>query len=162
MATRVTGRTADEQQSLRLWLHLIKCSKAVESMVGGQLRRAHGQSLTRFDVLSQLDRFDDKRATVGDLARHMLVSSGNITALLDRMEDEGLVERRASPNDRRSQQVVMTRKGGKLFEAMVRDHARWVNKALSDISGRDKERLIDLLVAVRHAVETSGEKHEGE
>jgi len=83
-----------------------------------------------------------------------MVSSGNITALLDRMAEEGLVERRASPNDRRSQQVHMTRKGLKLFESMVRDHARWVDGALHDLPRRDKERLIELLVAVRRAVET--------
>lgn len=72
-----------------------------------------------------------------------------------------MVERRASPNDRRSQQVLMTRKGAKLFDSMVRDHARWVDRALGDISVRDKERLIGLLVAVRRAVETSGDEHEG-
>ena len=151
---RAATRTADEQLSLRLWLHLIKCSKAVEAMVGSQLRRTHGQSLTRFDVLSQLNRFAEKWTTVGELARLMMVSSGNITALLDRMAEEGLVERRASPNDRRSQQVHMTRKGLKLFESMVRDHARWVDGALHDLPRRDKERLIELLVAVRRAVET--------
>jgi DNA-binding MarR family transcriptional regulator len=160
--SRSDGRSEDEQLSLRLWLHLIKCSKALEAMVGGGLRRAHGQSLTRFDVLSQLDRFADKWTTVGALARRMLVSSGNITALLDRMAEEGLVERRASPDDRRSQQVHMTRAGQKLFDAMVLDHARWVDGALSDIPRRDKERLVDLLVAVRRAVETSGERHEGD
>lgn len=131
-------------------------------MVGGRMRRTHGQSLTRFDVLSQLDRLEDKRAPVGELARRMLVSSGNITALLDRMEEEGLVERRASPNDRRSQQVLVTRRGAKLFDSMVRDHARWVNRALGDISSREKERLIDLLIAVRRAVETSGAEDKGD
>jgi DNA-binding MarR family transcriptional regulator len=157
-----SGRSAEEQRSLRLWLHLIKCSKSVEAMVGGRMRRTHGQSLTRFDVLSQLDRLEDKRAPVGELARRMMVSSGNITALLDRMEEEGLVERRASPNDRRSQQVLMTRRGAKLFESMVRDHARWVNHALGDISSREKERLIDLLIAVRRAVETSSAEDKGD
>jgi DNA-binding MarR family transcriptional regulator len=150
---RTRGRTADEQLSLRLWLHLIKCSRAVESMIGSNLRRAHGQSLTRFDVLSQLDRCAEKWATVGELARLMMVSSGNITALLDRMAEEGLIERRASPDDRRSQRVHATRQGQRLFEAMVRDHARWVEGALRDLPRRDKERLIELLVAVRRAVE---------
>jgi DNA-binding MarR family transcriptional regulator len=155
------GRTADEQLSLRLWLHLMKSSKAVEAMVGGRMRRAHGQSLTRFDVLSQLDRFEGKWTTVGALARRMLVSSGNITALLDRMADEGLVERRASPSDRRSQQVHMTRAGQNLFDAMVRDHAQWVDESLAGIPREEKERLIGLLVAVRRAVETSAKRHEG-
>jgi DNA-binding MarR family transcriptional regulator len=150
---RAPARTAGEQLSLRLWLHLIKCSRAVEAMIGSNLRRTHGQSLTRFDVLSQLDRLDEKWTTVGELARMMMVSSGNITALLDRMAEEGLVERRASPSDRRSQQVHMTRKGQKLFDSMVRDHARWVDGALHDLPRRDKERLIELLVAVRRAVE---------
>jgi DNA-binding MarR family transcriptional regulator len=104
-------------------------------------------------VLSQLYRFEDRWLAVGELAGLLMASGGNITALLDRMAAEDLVERRASPSDRRSFQVRMTAAGRALFLAMNRDHARWIDAALGDLPEAEKERLIDLLVRVRHAVE---------
>jgi DNA-binding MarR family transcriptional regulator len=147
------GADMDERQSVRVWLHLMKCAHAVETLVAGRLRRSYGQSFSRFDVLSQLFRFEDRWLAVGELAGLLMASGGNITALLDRMAAEDLVERRASPSDRRSFQVRMTAAGRALFLAMNRDHARWIDAALGDLPEAEKERLIDLLVRVRHAAE---------
>ena len=143
----------DERLSLRVWLHLMKAAHAVETLVAGRLRRAHNQSFSRFDVLSQLYRFENRWLAVGELAGLMMASGGNITALLDRMAAEDLIERRASPSDRRSFQVRMTMAGRTLFLAMNRDHARWIDAALGDLPDVEKERLIELLVRVRHAAE---------
>ena len=76
------------------------------------------------------------------------------------MESENLIERRASPSDRRSFQVSLTAEGRALFLAMNRDHACWVDAALGDLPDAEKERLIDLLVRVRHAVEREEEADE--
>jgi DNA-binding MarR family transcriptional regulator len=155
---RRTARPRDEadaegRQSVRVWLHLMKCAHAVETLVAGRLRRSYGQSFSRFDVLSQLYRFEDRWLAVGELAGLLMASGGNITALLDRMAAEDLIERRASPSDRRSFQVRMTTAGRTLFLAMNRDHARWIDAALGDLPDAEKERLIDILVRVRHAAE---------
>lgn len=152
---RQDAATESERLSLRLWLHLMKATKTIEANVGSRLRRVHNQSLARFDVLSQLGRFGNEWATVGEVAARVMASSGNITALLDRMAAEDLIVRRASPDDRRSHQVRMTDKGRALFEDMIDDHARWIGAALDSIDDRDKERLIALLVEVRRAFEAS-------
>lgn len=138
-----------EQLSLRLWLQLMKCTKTMEAGVGGHLRRVHNQSLARFDVLSQLFRFGDRWATVGEIAERLMASGGNITGLLDRMAAEDLLVRRASPDDRRSHQLRMTAKGRTLFREMTDEHARWVDAALDGVTDADKERLIGLLAKVR-------------
>ncbi len=153
--TAVRSRTREDLLSLRLWLQLMKCSKAVEAGVSGHLRRSYGQSLGRFDVLSQLYRLESGWATVGEVAGMVMASSGNITGLLDRMEADGLIERRASPHDRRSQQIRMTAPGRTLFDEMARDHARWVDAALDGIPAADKKRLIELLARVRDTFETN-------
>jgi len=151
----------DGRQSLRVWLQLMKCAHAVETLVSGRLRRAYNQSFSRFDVLSQLYRLDGGWLAVGELAGLLMTSGGNITALLDRMEAESLIERRASPSDRRSFQVRMTAEGRRLFLAMNRDHARWVDEVLGDLPEAEKDRLIDLLVRVRHAAERVEAEGEG-
>jgi DNA-binding MarR family transcriptional regulator len=149
------SRANEDLLSLRLWLQLMKCSKAVEAGVGGHLRRSYGQSLGRFDVLSQLYRLEAEWATVGEIAGMVMASSGNITGLLDRMEADGLVERRASPHDRRSQQIRMTSRGRTLFDEMARDHAQWIDAVLDGIPVADKKRLIDLLARVRGTFEAN-------
>jgi DNA-binding MarR family transcriptional regulator len=144
---------AEGRQSLRVWLQLMKCAHAVETLVSGRLRRSYNQSFSRFDVLSQLYRFESGWLAVGELAGLLMASGGNITALLDRMAAESLIERRASPSDRRSFQVRMTAEGKRLFLSMNRDHARWVDEVLGDLPEGEKARLLDLLVRVRHAAE---------
>ena len=143
----------DDRLSLRLWLQLIKASKAIEGDIGTRFRRTHGQSLARFDVLSQLYRSDGDWTAIGVLGDRLMTGSGNITALIDRMAAEGLVERRPSPTDRRSHQVRMTGDGTALFYAMTDDHAAWVDEALADVSDKDNKALIGLLVRVRRAFE---------
>ena len=143
----------DDKLALRVWLQLLKCSKAIESLVSGQFRRSYGQSLARFDVLSQLYRFGNAWTAVGELARHIIAPGNNITALLDRMVSEDLIERRASPSDRRSHQVRMTDSGRKLFLDMTRDHSAWVDAAMGDMTEDDKETLIELLMRVRRSFE---------
>ena len=144
-----------EKLSLSLWLQLMKCTKELEAGVGGRLRKTHNQSLARFDVLSQLHRFGDGWASVGEIAARVMASSGNITGLVDRMIAEDLIERRASPDDRRSFQLRMSVPGRKLFDEMTADHARWVDDALDGINDGDKKRLISLLIEVRRAFEAT-------
>lgn len=144
---------AGGNSSVRLWLQLMKCTKTIETHIGGRFRRAHSQSLARFDVLSQLYRFGGDWMTIGQLADLMMASGGNITGLLDRMENENLLIRRASPTDRRSNQVKMTVEGRKLFHKLKGDHEKWMNEILADIDPEDEARLIDLLIDVRRAFE---------
>ena len=150
-----SGIADSERLSLSLWLQLMKCTKEIEAGVGGRLRKTHSQSLARFDVLSQLHRFGDDWAAVGEISGRVMASSGNITALVDRMVAEDLIVRRASPDDRRSHQLRMTGTGRKLFDEMTADHARWVDDALQGIADTDKERLIAMLIEVRRAFEAT-------
>jgi len=157
-APRPTAASADDgvaegRLSLRVWLHLMKSSKAIEAVVAGRLRTEYGQSFSRFDVLSQLVRVKGDFLAVGKLAELLMTSNGNITALLDRMAAEGLIERKPSPDDRRSQLVRITADGRALFAAMNRQHAKWIDAALADLPDTDKEKLVDLLIRVRHAFE---------
>ena len=147
------GGDAHDRLSLRAWLQLMKCAKTIEGAVGARMRRKYGQSLGRYDVLSQLYRFGGDWLPIGQLAGHLMAASGNITALIDRMESEGLVERRPSPSDRRSSQVRLSANGRALFLTMTEDHAAWVDRALRGVPETDKEALAGLLSATRKAFE---------
>ncbi len=147
-------RPRKENLSLRLWLQLMKCNKIIENNIGGQFRRFHRQSLSRYDVLSQLYRFEEKWGSIGEVAELLMVSGRNITGLIDRMVMDGLVERRPNPIDRRGFQMRITGEGRRIFLRMTDDHKNWIENALGGISTKEKEELIELLVRVRRTFES--------
>ena len=141
------------KQSLRAWLHLIKCSKRVEQEVSELFWRRHQSTLPRFDVLSHLESAGERGLSTTSLAQRLLASKGNITRLLDRMEADGLIERRPAEGDRRIVNVLLTAKGTEMFRAMAQDHELWADAIFSVLSSEELEGLIQLLERVRQRVD---------
>lgn len=143
-----------EQQSVRLWLELLRCAKTQETRLGARLRKTFGQSLTRFDALSQLYRAAEATLPVTELASRLLAStSNNITGLIDRMEDDGLVTRRPNPKDRRSFIVRMTSKGKAIFEEMAVEHGHWVSAGFAGLSAEELRMLQSSMIRLREHLE---------
>ncbi|MFC3051571.1 MarR family winged helix-turn-helix transcriptional regulator [Kordiimonas pumila] len=132
-------------KAISTWHQLLQCYKSMERNIGGQLQNKHSQSLSRFDVLSQLCQASEDWLQVGELTRRLLDTAGSVSALLTRMEKEGLIERRLNPDDRRSFQVTVTAKGRSLHKEMASDYAKWVASAMEDISDQEREVLMGLL-----------------
>ncbi len=133
----------DDADTLRLWLYLVKTVLPLERDVSVQLQRECGQSLTRFDVLAQLDRHGSQG--VGQLAQRLIASAGNITSLLNRMEREGLVSRGSDDADRRAQRIQATELGVQLYWDMIPVHTAIIRQRLARVSSGDKVALIKLL-----------------
>lgn len=140
--------TARERRVLRLWLRLVRTSKRVESDVSAQMHRTFGVRFVRFDVLSQLYRAPDNALSIGDLGASLLTPSGNISALLDRMEADGLVQRIADPHDRRRFLIRLTEKGLADFADMAKANAHWVAGAFAAIDDETLDRLHDELGSI--------------
>jgi DNA-binding MarR family transcriptional regulator len=137
--------------SLRLWLHLMKAARLIEARANRRLRQNHGQSLARFDVLAQLLRLGDEWVPTGQLSARLLAVGGNATGVLDRMEIDGLIERRASPVDRRSYEVRVTQAGRALLAAMNEDHTAWIAEMLAAMPLDRQTALAELIIEARHA-----------
>jgi len=144
-----------EQQAVRLWLELLRCAKNLEGHIGGNLRRDFGQSLTRFDALSHLYRAEGMTLPVTVLASQLLASSSNnITGLIDRMENDGLVKRNPHPQDRRSFVVRLTRKGAKVFEEMAIEHGHWIGEHFAGIPAIKLKSMQLSMIELRKHLET--------
>jgi DNA-binding MarR family transcriptional regulator len=149
-------RRAPETRSknaLRAWIQLTKCAKRIEAHVNRRFADAHGTSLSRFDVLANLERCEGHAAGVTELSRMLLASQGNITRLLDRMEEDRLVRRRPSPSDGRVSEVQMTRAGEALFERLARDHEAWTGSVFAPLDDGELRQLAALLGKLRGRVE---------
>jgi DNA-binding MarR family transcriptional regulator len=73
------------------------------------------------------------------------VSNGNATAVVDRLEADGLVRRSASDSDRRTVQVALTDEGLRRFERLAAEHERAVSRAFAGLSEADLDTLTDIL-----------------
>ncbi|MGH8443388.1 MAG: MarR family winged helix-turn-helix transcriptional regulator [Nevskiaceae bacterium] len=146
------GRSHGDTRSknaLRAWIQLTKVAKRIEAHVNRRFAESHGTSLSRFDVLANLERCDRHAAGATELSRMLLASQGNITRLLDRMEQDKLVRRRPSTDDRRVSEVQMTRAGEVLFERLAHDHEAWTDGMFANLGNDELKQLSALLGKVR-------------
>jgi len=99
-----------------------------------------------YGLLAALRRSGEPFAlTPTDLARARMMTSGGMTAVIDRLARQGLVERIPNPNDRRGSLVRLTDVGrAKVDEAMPR-HAAAEQELVARLDERDRDRLVDLL-----------------
>jgi DNA-binding MarR family transcriptional regulator len=157
--TKVAERPHDHKDELRLWLRLFTCKELIEGEVRRRLRTSFDITLPRFDLMAQLDRAP-RGMTLGELSQRMMVSNGNVTGLVDRLVEQGLISRRPSPTDRRSQIVALTAEGRRFFRAMARTNADWVGDIFADLSAEDIASLMHLLgkakVSARKAIAAGG------
>ena len=135
---------ADHHASLRLWLRLLSCATLIEGEIRQNLRTQFDITLPRFDLMAQLERHAEG-LTMGELSRRMMVSGGNITAIVDQLENEALVQRKTASTDRRSYRVCLTPAGRKAFKAMATEHEQWVIDLFSGLSDKQLAQLNTLL-----------------
>ena len=127
-------------------LHAI--SAASEEGVRRRLRENFDVTLPRFDLMSQLYRAP-KAMPLGELSQRMMVSNGNVTGLVDRLVEQGLINRQPSPKDRRAQLVSLTAEGRRFFRAMARANADWIADMLVDLSSEEIDTLMRLLAKTK-------------
>jgi len=72
-----------------------------------------------------------------------------VTAIVDQLEKEGLVERLDEPADRRAFRIRLTRAGGRAFAEMARAHEDWVVELLSGLSRKEHDALLDWLAKLK-------------
>lgn len=129
------------KQSLRLWLRLLACEGLVEQIVRTRLRTTFDVTLPQFDVLSELEHAGEA-LTMSQLSNNLMVSNGNVTGVVDRLERDGYVRRAASPTDRRVQYIELTDHGVNAFREMASVHERWITDLFSDLTANEIKTLI--------------------
>jgi DNA-binding MarR family transcriptional regulator len=143
----------EDHSALRIWLRLLTCTQLIERRVRSGLREEFGTTLPRFDLMAQLERHREG-LKMNELSRLLMVTGGNVTAIVDQLEKEGLVERLDEPADRRAFLIRLTRSGEKAFAEMARAHEQWVVELLAGLSSRERDELLKLLAKLKsHAME---------
>ena len=152
-------RPADHKGELRLWLRLLTCATLIENGVRRRLRDSFDMTLPRFDLMAQLDKTPDG-LTLGELSQRMMVSNGNVTSIVEALVGQGLLDRKTSTTDRRSQLVSLTAEGRRDFRRMAAAHEGWIAEIFEGLAPAEEEQLMGLLgkakISARRALENGG------
>jgi DNA-binding MarR family transcriptional regulator len=132
------------KQRLRLWLRLLRSSRAIEAQLRERLRTKFSITLPQFDVMAALAR-SAEGMTMTELSRQLMVSNGNVTGIIDRLVAEKLVLRQAPVSDRRSFIVRLTPKGASQFSVIAKAHEGWIDEMLVEFGSIEAESIISQL-----------------
>ncbi len=143
-APRPLQHAVDERvaPALRLWVVLSRAHAAIAARAAADVAR-HGLTLAEFGILEAL--YHRGTMLLGEVQRRILVSSGGITFLVDRLVAKGLVERQACPTDRRARYAALTPEGEALMAAIFPEHAAAISEAMAGLSPEDQRLAADLL-----------------
>jgi DNA-binding MarR family transcriptional regulator len=145
------GRALDDRLALRVHVRLASCRNLLMRESRRSVER-WGLTLPQFDALAELRRASRTGFTFGELSRLLLVTSGNLTGIVDRLEAEGLVRRVQGTEDRRVVRIVLTPKGRRLVDRIMPLHARDIETALSFMTPEQLRGLSDLLGMLRRGL----------
>lgn len=135
----------DGDAALRLWVILSRAHSAIAAHAADDVAR-HGLTLAEFGILEAL--FHRGPMLLGEVQRRILVSSGGITFLVDRLAAKGLVERRSCPTDRRARYAALTPEGQRLLAEIFPAHADALTRVMAGLSTHDKQGVADLIRAL--------------
>jgi MarR family transcriptional regulator, 2-MHQ and catechol-resistance regulon repressor len=138
----------DHALALKLWVMLSRSYTAVSRHSEADIAR-HGLSTGEFAIMEAL--YHKGPLLLGEIQRKILVSSGGVTYLVDRLEAAGWVERRDCPDDRRARYAALTRKGKDLMKRIFPDHAAAIERSVAGLNAREKQQAIALLRKLGHA-----------
>ncbi len=134
------------------WQMFFESHAAVYARLDAAMQADHGLSLRWYDVLLQLHNAPDRRLTMRDLGRAVVISKSGLTGLVDRMQRAGLVARVGDPDDRRVIHVTLTAAGADVYRSARADHRRAVDDAfLRHIDASEAAAIEGALRRVRDA-----------
>ncbi|MDI6766779.1 MAG: MarR family transcriptional regulator [Bacteroidota bacterium] len=143
--------------ALGLWVKLARAS-ATFGKLSTENIRSFGLTEPKFAVLECLGHLGPLKLSI--LSKKMLVSSGNMTCVVDNLEDEHLVERMPSREDRRAILVQLTPKGKKIFDEIFIKHADFITNITGVLTEKEQETLSQLLKKLGLSLNEFSSKHE--
>lgn len=119
---------------------------------------AFGLNEGDYSILAPLRRAGEPyELTPTELARHRMITSGGMTAALDRLERKGLVARSPNPADRRGSLVRLTPSGRETIDAAMTSHVEIEQGLVSALGKAEQRQLLTLLRKLLHAAEPAAE-----
>ena len=133
---------------LRLWLRLLSTTNIISGQIRRRLREKFDITLPAFDLMAQLERAPEG-LRLGELSKRMMVTNGNLTGLVERLVQEGLVLRETDSQDRRAFIVRLSKAGRAKFAGYAKENERLVLALFEDVDPDTIQTLMENLAALK-------------
>ncbi|RDW16236.1 MarR family winged helix-turn-helix transcriptional regulator [Oceanobacillus chungangensis] len=137
--------------SLKAFVVLLKASKSIEELIKKDIS-SHGMKSSDFAVIEAV--YSKGKQTIRQISEAVLINTGSITYVIDKLENNGLVERINCKEDRRVVYIQITDKGKELMDEIFPKHQQVIESLFEGISAEEKEIVINVLKKVGKKGET--------
>jgi MarR family transcriptional regulator, 2-MHQ and catechol-resistance regulon repressor len=131
------------------FLMLMQTSRAIQEQIRDDMAK-NNLTITEFAVLEVL--FHKGKQTIQQLASSVLISSGSMTYVIDKLEQKALLKRNACPEDRRVIHITLTENGLELMNNIMPKHEGFIDFTFDSLTSNEKENLVRLLKKVKNRV----------
>lgn len=132
------------------YLVLMQTSKAIQERIRIEMIN-NNINITEFAVLEVL--YLKGKQTIQQIAKSILITSGSMTYVIDKLEQKGLLKRTACPDDRRAIHVILTDDGINLMNKIMPKHQELIDDMFGSLNHDEAETMVKLLKKVRKRVE---------
>jgi MarR family 2-MHQ and catechol resistance regulon transcriptional repressor len=154
MSEQELYRKKKEDPSLKLFVVLSKAQRAISDLVKDDIQR-YELNPTEFGVLELLYHQGDQ--PLQKIGEKILLASGSITYVVDKLEKKEYLERIPCPEDRRITYAAITEKGRELLHGIFPDHWKQIEAITNGLSEDEKVQAIELLKKLgKHADQQKG------
>jgi MarR family 2-MHQ and catechol resistance regulon transcriptional repressor len=137
-----TAAIRDREISLKLWVVLARAYRALADVSRGDIER-HGLTASEFAVLEAI--YHTGELPIGDIAERVLLTSGSMTYVVDKLEQRDLLVRKRCPEDQRIIFVAISPAGRALMASIFPPHAEAIRRATAGLAPEEK-RLATVLL----------------
>jgi MarR family 2-MHQ and catechol resistance regulon transcriptional repressor len=133
--------SSPQRLALLAYGRLMRAANALRTVASRQLEPS-GLTLSQFAVLEALYHLGPM--SLGEVAKKILTTGGNLTMVAGNLEKQGLVSRKCSTDDARVYILSLTPKGKKLIAEIFPDHAAAITQAFETLSPKEQTKLSEL------------------
>ena len=139
----------EQNQSLKVFIVLSRAYRAISDYTNKYIQ-ASGINPTEFAVLELLyHKGDQPLQHIGD---KILLASGSITYVVDKLEKKEFLKRVACPNDRRVTYAQITEMGKEFLEGIFPQHQERIERLMDDLTAEEKASVIEILKKIGKSV----------
>jgi MarR family transcriptional regulator, 2-MHQ and catechol-resistance regulon repressor len=131
------------------FLLLMQTSKAIQERIRDEMSK-NKLSLTEFSVLEVL--FYQGKQTIQQIGNRILISSGSMTYVIDKLEQKGIIKRNDCREDRRVIHITLTAEGMEMMEYIMPKYQDMVDSFFGDLTDNESELLVNSLKKVSKRV----------
>jgi DNA-binding MarR family transcriptional regulator len=127
MTTKTQAAPKIDGEQAAAWRAFLRAHALMLRRIGEDLDEAGLPPFAWYDVLLVLHEAPEHHLQPSELADEVVLSRSGLSRMIDRIEEAGLVERRACPGDRRAINVALTEQGEKMLDEMWCVYARGIS-----------------------------------